>query len=106
VLRIRFFRVLPENLPRLRFWMAELHRRRDEILETFASETVRQEAAYLLETGDGPLLAYVIEAEDLERAALAVEQDPKPIDHEHRRVMSEVLGEELFPELLLDERAE
>jgi uncharacterized ferredoxin-like protein len=103
VLRVRFFRVRPEQLERLRSWMAELSERRDEVLQTFQSETVRHEAAYLLEGNRGPVLVYIVEAEDLERAARAVEESPFPIDLEHRAVLREVLLEELPVETLFDE---
>jgi hypothetical protein len=67
VLRVRFFRVRPEKTDRLRWWMGEVARRRDEALETRANEAVRHEAAWLLETAEGPILAYAIEAEDMTR---------------------------------------
>lgn len=41
--------------------------RRDEALETLANESVHHVAAWLLETAEGPILAYAIEAEDLTR---------------------------------------
>jgi Family of unknown function (DUF6176) len=93
MVRVRFFKVRPERLGRLRAWMAELAQRDEEIQETFRQETVRHELAYLIEGPDGPLLAYLIEAEDLELAARAVQDNPLPIDLEHRRVMGEVLGD-------------
>lgn len=102
MLRVRFFRVRPERVERLRWWMSELVRRRDEVLETFVNETVRHEAAWLLDTSDGPLLAYAIEAEDLQRAQSAFEETPLPIDVEHRRVMAEVLGDALEADQVLD----
>lgn len=103
MLRVRFFRVHPDGVERLRSWMAELSERRDEVLQTFASETVRHEAAYLIEGADGSVLVYIVEAEDLEHAARAVEESPFPIDLEHRAVMREVLLEEIDAETLFDE---
>jgi hypothetical protein len=105
LLRVRFFKVKPDKVERLRAWMDELSRRRDEVLETFAQETVRHEAAWLLETAEGPILVYAIEAEDLEQARRAVEEHPQPIDLEHLAVMEEVLGAPYPAEQLLDERA-
>jgi Family of unknown function (DUF6176) len=57
MVRVRCFRVRPEKVGRLRDWMDELSRRRDEVLETFANETVRHEVGYLFETTDGPMLS-------------------------------------------------
>ena len=105
MLRVRFFRVKPDKIDRLRDWMEELHRRRDEVLETFAQETVRQEAAWLMETAEGTILVYAIEAEDVEQAQRAVEEKPLPIDLEHRAVMDEVIEVPIELEQLLDERA-
>jgi hypothetical protein len=105
VLLVRFFRLKPDKIDRLRDWMAELHRRRDEVLETFAQETVRHEAAWLMETVEGTILVYAIEADDLEQAQRAVEQNPFPIDLEHQAVMDEVIEVPIELEQLLDERA-
>ena len=106
MLRVRFFRVKPDKIDRLRDWMEELHRRRDEVLETFAQETVRHEAAWLMETAEGTILVYAIEAEDLEQAQRAITENPLPIDLEHRAVMDEVIEVPIELEQLLDERAE
>jgi uncharacterized protein DUF6176 len=105
MLRVRFFRVRPEKIDRLRWWMEEVARRRDEVLETLAAESVRHEAAWLLETAEGPILAYAIEAEDLTRVDHAFKSSTFPIDHEHRRVMDDVLMEPFPSESLLDLRA-
>lgn len=104
VLRVRFFKVHPDKVERLRAWMDELTKRRAEVLATFAQETVRHEAAWLLETTGGPILVYAIEAEDLEQAQRAVEENPFPIDLEHRAVMGVVLEGAIEVEQLLDER--
>jgi hypothetical protein len=102
VLLVRFSKVKPEQLGRLRLWMNELMRRRDEVLETFEQETVRQEVAYLLEGRDGPTLVYAIEAEDLEHAGRAFRASTLPIDIEHRSVMREVLEGPAHAELLYE----
>lgn len=104
MLRVRFLRVRPEKIDRLRWWMGEVARRRDEALETLANESVRHEAAWLLETAEGPILAYAIEAEDMTRVDHAFESSSFPIDHEHRRVMDEVVMEPFPSEPLLDLR--
>lgn len=103
-LRVRFFRVRPEKRDRLRWWMGEVARRRDEALETLANESVHHEAAWLLEPAEGPILVYAIEAEDLTRVDRAFESSSFAIDHEHRRLMDEVLMEPFPSEPLLDLR--
>jgi hypothetical protein len=103
-LRVRFFRVRPEKVGRLRSWLEEVAHRRDEALETLANESVRHEAAWLLQTAEGPILVYAIEAEDLARVDGAFESSPFPIDHEHRRVMDEALIDPFPSEPLLDLR--
>jgi hypothetical protein len=102
MVRVRFFKIRPERLGRLRAWMAELAQREDEVRATFRQETVRHELAYLIQGPDGPLLVYLIEADDLEQAARAVRDNPLPIDLEHRQVMAEVLGGPVPAECLLD----
>jgi hypothetical protein len=103
-LRVRFYRVRPDKLDRLRSWLGEVAGRREEALETLAAESVHHEAAWLLETADGPILAYAIEAEDLGLVDRAFESSSFAIDHEHRRVMDEVLIEPFPAEPLLDLR--
>jgi hypothetical protein len=102
MVRVRFFKVRPERLARLRAWMAELAQRDQEVRQTLRQETVRHELAYLIQGPDGPVLVYIIEAEDLGQAARAVRENPLPIDREHQRVMAEVLGDPLSAECLLD----
>jgi hypothetical protein len=106
MIKLAIRKVRPEEENRLRSWMAELNRRSTEVLATFAHEGVRHEQAYLLRTSDGPILIYAMEAEDHERAASAFQSSTFPIDHEHRRIMKEVLAEEANVELLYECRAD
>jgi hypothetical protein len=91
MLRVEFSRVRDGQVDRLRDWMRELMARPDEVRATFDQEGVRQEAAYLLETRDGPVLVYAIDVEDEQRAQHAYETSALPIDLEHRRIMDDVL---------------
>ena len=93
MLQVAISRVRPEKEARLRAWLAELNTRVDEVRETFRDETVRAEQAYIVQGGDGPLLLYVIEAEDFERGAKAYASSNHKIDTEHRAVMGECLAE-------------
>jgi Family of unknown function (DUF6176) len=90
-LEVVFHRVKRDQVERLRAWLQEGETRADEIRETFRQETVRHEAAYLLEGRDGPILVYAMEAEDFERAADAFRSSTLPIDLQHREVMRTVL---------------
>jgi Family of unknown function (DUF6176) len=106
VLVIKFSSVRPDELDRLRSWMGELMRRRNEVLETFEQETVRHEVAYLLEGRDGPILVYAIEAEDADRAGRVFQASTLPIDVEHKRVMEASLDGPAQAELLYECAAE
>jgi hypothetical protein len=91
MLEVVFRRVRPDKVDRLREWLREAERRADEIRQTFAQETMRHEIAYLIETREGPVLVYAMEAEDLEQAAAAYQGSALPIDREHHDVMADVL---------------
>ncbi|MGD8404964.1 MAG: DUF6176 family protein [Anaerolineales bacterium] len=102
MLKVTIRKVNPGQAGKLRDWLAELMRRKDEVRETFKQETVRHEQGYLLNTADGLALIYVIEAEDLEQASEVFKNSTLPIDLEHRQVMEQVLGESIPVELLYD----
>ena len=95
MLRVAIRRIRPEKEPRLRAWLAELNSRAEEVRETFCDETVRAEQAYILPGDTGPLLVYVMEAEDFERGSKAFATSQHKIDAEHRQVMGECLAESL-----------
>lgn len=82
--------------------MREVNDRLVEVRETFVQETVEREMAFLLEGRDGPVLVYVIEAEDMEQCQRVVRERPFPIDLEHREVMMSVLEGPAQVETLLD----
>jgi hypothetical protein len=102
MLRVRFARIRPEKVERLKNRLAELVRRKDEVRATFRQEGIRHEQAFLLEDRDGPLLVYVMEAEDPERASAAFRASQLPIDLEHARVLAEVQSTKLPIEPLYD----
>jgi len=97
-------RVAEGEVDRLRWWLGELMRRRDEVVQTFRNEGTREEVAYLLSTSDGPVLVYVMDVADPARADLAFRYSELPIDQEHKLVMHEVLGDAVDAELLYDVR--
>jgi hypothetical protein len=93
MIRLAIRKVKPGQEGHLRAWMVELNRRSAEVRETFAQEGVRHEQAYLLKTAEGAVLIYAMEAADHKRAASAFQSSALPIDHEHRRIMAQVLAQ-------------
>ena len=93
MLRVTIRRIRPGKEPRLREWLRELNARAEEVRATFVEETVRAEQAFIVPGADGPLLVYAVEAADFERGARAFASSQHPIDHEHRVVMRECLGD-------------
>jgi hypothetical protein len=107
MLRVALRRVNPDHLDELRQWLRTADGpRRAEALATLVDEGVRHEQAYLLEDGEGPVLLYVMEVEDVARAKDAAARSTHPIDADHRRVMARALGAEIEAELVLDLRDE
>lgn len=105
MLSVRTLRIRPDKVDLLRSWMKQLDDRADEVRETFAQEGVRHEQAHLLETSDGTLLIYAVEAEDIEEALRVYESSTLPIDQEHGEMLAAVTAERLDLEKLLDIRA-
>ena len=91
MLRVEIRRIRPEKEPRLRAWLVELNSRADEVRATFRDETVRAEQAYIVAGDEGPLLLYVMEAEDFDRGGKAFATSRHKIDTEHKEVMRECL---------------
>ena len=100
MLKLSFRKVLPGQVEGLRQWMGTLMARQEEVLETFVAETVNSEQAWLIETKDGHVLVYCVEADDLETAASAYRTSELTIDLEHRAAMKELVGESASVELL------
>ncbi len=102
MLRVSLRRVKPGKEAQLRAWLAELSARADEVRATFVDETVRHEQAFVLQTVDGPVLLYAMEAADFDRGGAAFARSEHAIDEEHRQVMRECLGDRLEIEPLYD----
>ena len=100
MLKISFRKVLPGQVDGLRKWMGTLMDRQEEVIESFVAETVSSEQAWLIETKDGHVLVYCVEADDLETAASAYRTSELTIDLEHRAAMKELVGESALAELL------
>ena len=95
MLRVGFAYIRPEKEARLRSWLQELQERLPEVRETFQRETVRHEQIFVIQAEGGPLLVYVIEAENHEAAKVAYAESPLRIDKEHQAVLEECLRERL-----------
>jgi len=102
MLHVSFRRVKPGKEAQLRAWLAELSARTDEVRSTFVEETVRHEQAFVLQTVDGPILVYAMEAADCDRGRVVFAQSKHAIDEEHKQVMGECLGDRLDVQPLYD----
>jgi Family of unknown function (DUF6176) len=104
MIHLNFTPVHPDKVEELRAWFAEIEARADEARETLEREGVRHEQAYLLETGDGPVLVYAVECEDYEAAGEAFRASTAPIDVQHREIMPQLIGKALEVTPVLDIR--
>ncbi|WP_396610794.1 DUF6176 family protein [Haloferax sp. S1W] len=76
---------------RLIEWMSEVQEREDEVVETFQSEGMVTEAAFLEHADDGDYLVYFMEAKDLREVYESFDESAHDIDEEHKEVMDDVL---------------
>lgn len=95
MIRVAFAKVKAEKVARLESWLRELMQRQDEVRETFALESVRHEQAFIIPGQEGPILIYVMEAQDHKRGREAFQASQLLIDLEHRRIMEDVLAEKI-----------
>jgi hypothetical protein len=102
MIEVVFRKIRPDKVDRLRSWLKELNERKDEVRQTFEQETVRHERGYILAGKDGPILAYVMEAEDHDKAREAYKNSTLAIDKQHKEVMAECLGDPAEAELLYE----
>lgn len=88
MIRVRFVKVRPDKVEQLREWFGELGRRKSEVLATFEQESTRAERVHLLSTATGPVLVYVMDVTDPEKASAAFKSSTLPIDVEHKAAMT------------------
>jgi len=98
MLQVSIVPIKPEKEARLRQWLVELNKRADEVRQTFCDESVRGEQGFIIPTAEGPLLVYAIETESLEKGRKVYLASTREIDHQHKAVMKECLGESLHLE--------
>jgi hypothetical protein len=102
MLYTRIYRVRPDRVERLRSWMKEVARRGDEARASYAQEGTSHVQAHLLEDTAEPLLVFIAEVEDPERARAAFSDSALSIDSEHRDVMHEVVEGRAEAELIYE----
>lgn len=96
-------RLKRDHVEAVRAWLAQVETtRRDEAIATLLAEGVTHETAQLLETSDGPVLIYVMEADDIDRARAVGAASDAPIDAEHHAVMRAADDGPVPVETLLD----
>jgi hypothetical protein len=84
-------RIKPGFEGRLHEWFEQLAARQDELRESHLLAGVRAERAFIISTGDGPLLVYVNEVADAAAAERVFNSSMLAIDIEHKRVMDECI---------------
>lgn len=70
-------------------WSKELLRRKDEVITTLKNEGVVSESCFLSPNGED--VYYFMEADDFEKATKAVNENPHPIDVEHKKARTSSL---------------
>ncbi len=93
MLAVDFYRIHPDQVARLKEWMAEITTRRNEALETYVQEGVRHEMGYLIEGREGPMLVWVMEVHDRDEATHAFLNSKLPIDLQHQQVTRQVVAD-------------
>ncbi|MFV4912728.1 DUF6176 family protein [Microbacterium lacticum] len=98
-------RIRPDQRDRVAAWLREVDGpRRAEALESLEAEGVTHEKAMLIDTGDGPVIVYAMETDDLAHSISVTDQSPRSIDAEHRAVMRAADDGPAIAEVVLDLR--
>lgn len=74
----------PNSLNRVYDWADELKKRKKEVLESLAEESVKLEAAFLEKASDGNYLIFVMTADELSKADEVTRESNRPIEEFHR----------------------
>jgi hypothetical protein len=91
-------RIEPEKVDRVREWYAELERRESEVRAALDHEGVYTETAFVHEVDDTAYLHVYMEADDVQAADEAGDEEQFEIHEEHHEVLRETLAGE-FVEL-------
>jgi hypothetical protein len=84
-------RIVPGKESRLRAWFEEMRDRKSEVVETLQHEGVYTETAFIHSADDASFLYIYMEAENLEIADAAGDEEKYVIDEEHHEVLRETL---------------
>jgi len=84
-------RIESGKVDRLREWFAELQAREDEVVETLQHESVYTETGFVHEVDDAAYLYVYMEADDIEAADEAGDEEAYEIDEQHHEVLRETL---------------
>ena len=87
-------RIEPGKTERLREWFAELADREAEVVETLRHEGMYTETAFVEETDDGDFFYMFMEADDVEAADAAGDEEAYEIDEQHHKVLAETLTDD------------
>ena len=61
-------------------WLGEVDGpSRTEALEPLAAEGVDHETAMIIDTGEGPIIVYAMQTDDLERSRAVTDESPRPV---------------------------
>ena len=98
-------RIRADQRDRVVDWLSEIDGpRRAEALESLAAEGVDHETAMIIDTGDGPILVYAMQTDDLARSRTVADESPRSVDAEHRAVMRRADDGPAVAEIVLDLR--
>ena len=94
--------VAPEDLPRLRAWLAGLESRREELAESYRLEGTRHELFFVIRADPDPILVLISEVDDLEHAVVSFLRSNLPLDLEFKELVQDIAQHEEGVELLFD----
>jgi hypothetical protein len=95
-------RLKPGSRERVHEWASEIHRRKEEALETLRDEGVLVESVFLERATDGDFLVYDMKATNTDKSFRVAQKSNRPIDLYHRKFKEETWGASIDLELLLD----
>ncbi|MFZ4100246.1 MAG: DUF6176 family protein [Chlamydiia bacterium] len=95
-------RILEDELPLVRTWIANLVRRSEEVLESMRQEGVSVESIFLDEHPTAIYLVWYLRSNDLASAFRIAQQSQLPIDLYHRSEIERFVKDRNPMELLAD----
>lgn len=105
MLRVVLLTLHADKLEVFKDWMSALRSRKEEVLETFEAEGVKQEFVAIIGKTDPPVVVWAVESEDLAGADEAFKNSRFAVDVEHKAVLNECIAGRAGHEVLLNLRA-